>query len=416
MSEDYDFWSFVTAEPFGPSPHSLQATPNPVLNWFVPPLSKHSGGHLNLFRFLCGLEERGFRCNVVIVNNGTLETKRLEPAEAGACINDWYGPFNGRVCYADDPAIPPCHAAIATGWQTAYIVKAFTGALQKCYFVQDFEPHFYARGAESLFAEETYRFGFTGFTAGGWLAQKLRSEYGMRTHALGFSYDHGRYRPLLRRQPEVKHVFAYVRKETPRRGWELALLAMAQVHRAAPDVRFILAGGGLDTSRLPFPALAPGSLPVDELPDLYSQCDAAIVLSLTNLSLLPIELMACGVPVVTNSGPNVEWLLTSANAVVRPPQPDALAEGILSVLNASDAERRALRDRVIEFARQTSWEREINRMANTLHRLVKGPRLESRIALTPPLLSAADRAPEQVARTVRPSPRRRGFKIMNAET
>ena len=49
--------------------------------------------------------------------------------------------------------------------RTAYDVRNFHSTIHKCYFVQDFEPWFYASGSAASFAEETYRFGFVGITA-----------------------------------------------------------------------------------------------------------------------------------------------------------------------------------------------------------------------------------------------------------
>ena len=36
---------------------------------------------------------------------------------------------------------------------------------RRLYFVQDYEPYFYATSSESMLAENTYRFGFTAITA-----------------------------------------------------------------------------------------------------------------------------------------------------------------------------------------------------------------------------------------------------------
>ena len=60
-------------------------------------------------------------------------------------------------------------------------MRDFRATAKKCYFVQDFEPSFFAPGSEWGFAEDTYRFGFHGITAGHWLADKLRNDYGMPT-------------------------------------------------------------------------------------------------------------------------------------------------------------------------------------------------------------------------------------------
>lgn len=147
-------------------------------------------------------------------------------------------PLQAQV-YMGADGLPPCEFAIATGWDTAYMVRAFQGAVRKLYFVQDFEPSFYAIGSESVLAENTYRFGFSGITAGGWLAEKLRAEYGMRTHAVGFGVEQERYQQLSRREPKSSGYF-YARP-TPRRAFRLGLLVLNAVWRRLPQTQFVLA-------------------------------------------------------------------------------------------------------------------------------------------------------------------------------
>ena len=67
----------------------------------------------------------------------------------------------------------------ATGWETAYPVFNMKNPAHKMYFVQDFEPLFYGMGSKAVLAENTYRFGFYGITAGCWLTKKV-GEYGMK--------------------------------------------------------------------------------------------------------------------------------------------------------------------------------------------------------------------------------------------
>jgi glycosyltransferase involved in cell wall biosynthesis len=103
-------------------------------------------------------------------------------------------------------------------------------------------------------------------------------------------------------------------------------------------------------------------LALDKLSDLYSQCDAALVLSLTNASLLPLELMASGCAVVSNRGRNVEWLLDETVAVLVEPRIEALVEGLEKAVYDV-----GLHDRLVENALRrvaaTSWVKEAEKMA-----------------------------------------------------
>lgn len=335
-------------------PHVLPALPGAVregtLLWFIPDFNVGSGGHLNIFRTIWHLEQMGYISTIVIGN----PVMHQDAEQARDEIRQHFFPLQAEVLLGLD-ALPPCEFALATGWDTAYSVRAFTGARYRLYFVQDYEPHFYPVGSESVLAENTYRFGFFGITAGGWLAQKLAHEYGMTTHAVGFGVELERYRRLPRREPEIRRVFFYARPPTPRRAFEIGLLVLNAVWERLPDVQFVLAGWDTAGYHIPFPHLGCGTLALDDLPDLYSQCDAALVLSLTNASLLPLELMASGCAVVSNRGPNVEWLLNDDVVTLAESSPEALAEAVCALLQ--DNERRRLISQKAEaFARAQTWD------------------------------------------------------------
>lgn len=357
------FWHFVQAEPFGEAIRPEARPKRQTLNWFVPPFGRGSGGHLNIFRFVHHLEKIGFDCRVIVCE----DTLGASSSVLREQIKDWFFPLDAPVVRHPQEPIPPASISIATGWQTAYVVKAFRSTLHRCYFIQDFEPFFHPPGSEYAMAEETYRFGFTGITAGGWLARKLQSEYGMETHAFQFSYDQNLYRRLPRRDA-IQRVFFYARPPTPRRGFDLGILILSELAKRMPEVEMVLAGWDVSGYELPFRNLQCGVLSLEELPDLYSHCDAALVLSFTNASLLPPELMACGCVVVSNTGANNEWLLDGDSAILARPTVSEMASALERVLKDEALRARIVRNGLAK-ANSTSWEREAERVGSILRRL-----------------------------------------------
>ena len=335
-------------------PYELQARPGKAeagtLLWFIPDFNVGSGGHLNIFRTIWHLERMGYRSTIVVAR----PVMHHDAVEAREAIRTHFFPLQANVLLGEDE-LPPCEFAIATGWDTAYSVRAFTGAVHKLYFVQDYEPHFYPVGSESILAENTYHFGFFGIVAGNWLAERLACEYGMSTHSVGFGVELERYRRLPRREPEIRRVFFYARPPTPRRAFEIGLLVLNAVSERMPGTQFVLAGWDTAGYRIPFPHLACGTVALDDLPDLYSQCDVALVLSLTNASLLPLELMASGCAVVSNKGPNVEWLINDEIAMLANTSPEELADAVCTLLQDDDR-RHALSARAEAFARNQTWD------------------------------------------------------------
>lgn len=360
--EAYDFLRF---KPFGEASFQLAATPRSI-NWVIPDVGIGGGGHLNIFRLIVQLEQRGYDCRVVIVGHTHFNSGN----EARELIRKHFFPINAEVSIGES-SLKPAAITVATSWITAYSVRNFQGTCHRCYFVQDYEPYFYAHGSDYCFAEATYRMGFYGITAGTWLAEKLAAEHGMKTFAMGFSYDRGLYRPLLRRNPDIRRVFFYARPVTQRRCFELGLLALNRVAQQMPEISFVLAGWDASSYHIPFHHLNAGNVAVTDLPDLYSQCDVALVLSLTNLSLLPLELMACGCPVVSNRGANTEWLLTDENSVLVDSTPEALGEAIITVLQ-DDNKRKKLVETSLSFATGTSWVAEAEKVAGFFDGLLAG--------------------------------------------
>jgi len=334
-------------------PHVIRPTGGTVepgtLLWFIPDFNIGSGGHTTIFRIIWHLEQKGWNSSIVI----TKPVMHKNANRAHEDIRKYFFPLQAKV-YFGIKNLPPCEFALATGWDTAYSVRAFTGAQHKMYFVQDFEPYFYAMGSEYMLAENTYRFGFFGITAGDWLADTLARAYGMSTHAIHFGVELERYYRRPRREPHIRRVFFYARPPTQRRAFELGLLVLNAVWERLPKTHFIMAGWDTSNYRIPFPHLSCGTVRPDALADVFSQCDVALVLSLTNASLMPPELMACGCTVVSNRGANVEWLLNDEVALLTDPTPEALTEAVCTLLQ-DDARRVALSARGEAWARNLHW-------------------------------------------------------------
>jgi|SRR5579864_1212012 len=303
--------------------------------WIIPPLEEASGGHMSTLRAIYHLERWGHQHRIYM--SGRI---RMSAERATAIARSYY-PIKANVelftgTTADSDAL------VATLWRTAYIVRGLSNTARKFYFVQDLEHLFYPPGGLSEFVKDTYRWGFYGITMGDWVARVLRKEFGMESSPIGFSYDCRLYTVsgTRRLSPGKKRVLFYARPSTERRGFEIGVLALSIVARKMPEAEFILLGSPLRQSQLPFPAILPGVVPRSELAGWYRSCSAALVLSYTNISLLPMELMASGCPVVSNRGPGVEWLLTDDIAQLAEGTPEALADAILGLLNNDELRAR----------------------------------------------------------------------------
>jgi glycosyltransferase involved in cell wall biosynthesis len=233
-----------------------------------------------------------------------------------------------------DGNMAPADAVFATGWETAYVVFNDPGNARKFYFVQDFEPYFYPVGSEYVLAENTYRMGFYGITAGGWLNNKLSKDYGMQCDHYDFGTDIDLYR--FENTNKRKEIFFYARPVTLRRGFELGIMALQKFHEQRPDYTITLAGWDVAEYHISFPYKNLKTLKLEELSAIYNQCAAGLVISLTNMSLLPLELLAAGVIPVVNDAPNNTQVSNNPYIKYAQASPDALAQALVEVVDNKD--------------------------------------------------------------------------------
>jgi glycosyltransferase involved in cell wall biosynthesis len=333
------------------------------INWMVPSIAKGSGGLLNIFRVIHYLEQWGHENRIYVLGNWAAGGKGVQDfvQKSYLPIHAPIEAFTGRVVDSD--------ALVATNWMTAYAVRALANTAQKFYLVQDLEHYFHASGSLAEFAKETYRWGIQGITLGNWIAEVLESEIGMPCSPFGFSYDREIYTRNgdLRRSEGKKRVLFYARPNTERRGFELGVLALSLVAKRRPDIEVVLVGFPPRKMRFPFSAVFPGIVSPAELAAWYRRSDIALVLSHTNVSMLPLELMACGCAVVSNNGANVEWLLSDEVCQISDPNPRSLAEAMLELFEDDQLRLKKIAAG-IAFAERTDWGTEVRKIEAAFYR------------------------------------------------
>ena len=347
--------------PFSKEDYERNKTGKHIVHWVIPEPGIGSGGHLNIFRFVSALQRKGLQNRIYVRRPVQFFSDR----ELSDFLHQHYPILDGSVeIHYTAEGMPFCHAIVATGWDTAYFVNNFNNTVSKYYFVQDFEPYFYPVGSENQFAENTYRMGFRGLTAGDWLKNKLEKEYGMKCSSFHFSYDKDLYYPIEKRD-DKKRVFFYARPVTPRRAWELGLLALMELHKLVPDLEVIFAGWDISNYYIPFVHLNAGSVQLKELADLYAQCDISLVMSLTNLSLLPLEVMASGGVIATQDTENNSWMISEDNAIIIDTDPVNIARTMADYLQHPE-KLKQIRKNGIDYALNTDWDRETEKVYNAI--------------------------------------------------
>lgn len=301
-----------------------------VINWIISPPAS-GGGHQNMFRFIEHLDNNGYSNNIYLysaIDPMPVEEARSNVAKYANLKNTNFYTCKRGVQLADADAL------FATGWETAYPVFNEKTTARKFYFVQDFEPFFYPIGTEYILAENTYRFGFHGITAGRWLSKKLSTEYGMKCDSYDFGAEKGLYK--FTNKGQRKEVFFYARPVTERRAFDLGIMTLEIFHKQHPDYVINLAGWDVSMYDVPFPYVNHKALNLHELNELYNRCATGLVLSLTNMSLLPLELLASGVIPVVNDGENNRLVSNNPFIHYTEPSPTSLAKALSDVVGRKD--------------------------------------------------------------------------------
>ena len=338
-----------------------------TIAWVMSPPGANSGGHQNIFRFIKVLEDAGHTVRVYLYTTGLLAS----PAEVRAMIaaSSSYPDVRATIEEYPHEGVPSDTTAIvATGWETAYPSFRDPSLARRFYFVQDFEPAFYPVGSESVLAENSYRFGFHGLTAGHWLADKLADDYGMQTDAFDFGSDASTY--FVENSGHRREILFYARPATERRGFDLGIMALDLVAAARPEVTINLVGEDVRHRAIPFAYTNLSGLQVGDLNAVYNRSAVALVLSFTNMSLLPLELLGAGTIPVVNDGPNNRGVSDNPFIEFTPASPRALADRIIELYDRGDLPEHA--QRAAESVASADWAHSGRQFLSAFERIMHG--------------------------------------------
>ena len=269
----------------------------------IPSFRRGSGGHATIVNLLEGLRGRGHEVSLWLED---CEGRHAEesPALVAHSFREFFGAGELEL-HKELAGFAGADVVLATGWQTVARAQMLEGAGARAYLVQDHEPEFYGASAEALWAAASYRAGLHCIAASPWLAALLRERYGASATHFDLALDHSVYAPDAAAEAQGARtggrgdarVAFYARALTPRRAVPLGLLALAELARRREQVEIVLYGEDRPLA-VPFAHRNAGILDAPSLARLYRACTVGMVLSLTNPSLVALEMMAAGLPCV----------------------------------------------------------------------------------------------------------------------
>ncbi|WP_312079973.1 glycosyltransferase [Leclercia sp.] len=279
------------------SPNSSTYKDELNIHWVMPDFSPGAGGHMTIFRIIRYLETFGHK-NTVWIYGASLHE------DAESAYNDIVKHFQlikADIHFVESDDFKQCHGDVifATDWGSVNIVNSLHDFKRRFYFVQDHEVEFYAQGSHAISARNTYSEDIDCICASPWLKNLMTENYGRWAKEFWLSVDFDIYNkePNLTSDSDKFKIAFYARHFTSRRAVELGFLALEKLAQQNLNIEIHCFGAPLPFDSAPFECIDHGICSPTELAHLYQQCDMGIVFSATNYSLIPQEMMACGLPV-----------------------------------------------------------------------------------------------------------------------
>jgi hypothetical protein len=249
----------------------------------------------------------------------------------------------------------------ATYWTTAFRVAELASRF-KVYFVQDYEPWFFAAGVERYYVEHTYRLGLPVVTLGPWLTHYLKAQ-GITSSvaALPFPFsdpavDFGAYprdRILFYLQPEKKHRGNELLVEAAR------LLCQRETRVQRGEVKLVFFGSEANAyTSYEFPCEVKTLLNRAELKEQMQRSLIGVSTSFSNMALLPYRYVGHGAMCVEADLPNVSMNVPEGAReafVLARPDAEAVAGAIMRCLEQPASES-TMRQAADYLQRNHSWD------------------------------------------------------------
>jgi len=320
------------------------------IHFVIPDFGIGGGGHMNIFRMLSFFEFFGHEITIWI-----FRPNHKSPEEAYDNLINHYNLLKAEIKFIDESfSNAEGDVIFATSWDTVWPVGSANLFKRKFYFIQDYESKFYATSARSVLAESTYEKDLDCICASTWLGELMQSKYQKWACSFDLAADREIFYPVKKDQNEIPRIIFYARMHTERRAVELGLLALELLAEEGYEFHVDCFGMDPKLKNPPFYCKFYETRTPEELSILYTESDIGMVFSLTNYSLVPQEMMACGLPVIEFDCESTRAIYPDDVVTFAGPTPDLIKDKIKGLLNNQERQERQS-EAALDWVRQFSW-------------------------------------------------------------
>ncbi len=339
------------------------------INWFIPYFHHvYYGGIYTILRFAEYFFRKGIRSRFVLYDSPlVLESDVIAKIQSAFPQMRDFEVFIRRG--HDVNVIPYSDVSIATLWTSAYRLLKFSNTRGKFYFMQDYEPLFYAAGSSYALAEATYRLGFHGIVNSPGLYNFITNKYDLVAEYFVPAVDHEIFFPAessFQEKEKTLKLFFYGRPQHERNAFDLAIATAKKAKAILGNrIEIVCAGSEWNPADFGLQGIVEnlGLISYRETAELYRTCDFGLILMFTkHTSYLPLELMASGSIVITNYNETNTWLLKNgSNCIVVEPSPTYITEKLMHLMEHPELQK-PIRENALKTIESMNWEREMEKI------------------------------------------------------
>ena len=355
LTKDPSLRALIDNVPVELSPEHSSYSDELNIHWVMPDFAPGAGGHMTIFRTIRFLEIFGHK-NTIWIYAPTLHESE---EEAYQDIIQHFQLVKAEVKFTSDIDFLQASGDVifATDWGSVSFVNSVSNFKRRFYFVQDHEPEFYAQGSHAILARNTYSYDLDCVCASPWLKKLMSEKYGRWAREFWLSVDFDTYSlPTFfeNGHDSVVKIAFYARHFTSRRAVELGFLALEELATKVSNIEIHTFGAPLPFTSAPFKCIDHGICNTKELADLYRECDIGVVFSATNYSLIPQEMMACGLPVAELDVDSTRAIFPEGVVTYLPTDPRMMASTLADMVSNKDA-RKIQAEKAYDWVSQFTW-------------------------------------------------------------